>query len=147
MFWSHCVLVSVIETLHLLACACTHTLTWGSVYTNALPLSLLHAFHPSCSLCFWCCRCLPIAHTSPVLLHQPHQSHQQHQSQLTQLTPATPVTPALSCMPPLLTGCLPTIATIPIFIGLYSSLTNVASQGLLDTQVCIFVWHRGTVRY
>ncbi|KAF5841180.1 60Kd inner membrane protein-domain-containing protein [Dunaliella salina] len=34
-----------------------------------------------------------------------------------------------------LAGCLPTLATIPIFIGLYSSLTNVASQGLLDTEL------------
>jgi YidC/Oxa1 family membrane protein insertase len=33
-----------------------------------------------------------------------------------------------------LAGCLPTLATIPIFIGLYSSLTNVANDGLLDTQ-------------
>ncbi|GIL75791.1 hypothetical protein Vretimale_5518 [Volvox reticuliferus] len=33
-----------------------------------------------------------------------------------------------------LAGCLPTMATIPIFIGLYSSLTNVANEGLLDTQ-------------
>ncbi|GLC44867.1 hypothetical protein PLESTB_001681500 [Pleodorina starrii] len=33
-----------------------------------------------------------------------------------------------------LAGCLPTLATIPIFIGLYSSLTNVANEGLLDTQ-------------
>ncbi|GFR43116.1 hypothetical protein Agub_g4118 [Astrephomene gubernaculifera] len=33
-----------------------------------------------------------------------------------------------------LAGCLPTLATIPIFIGLYSSLTNVANEGSLDTQ-------------
>lgn len=33
-----------------------------------------------------------------------------------------------------LAGCLPTLATIPIFIGLYRSLTNVATEGLLDTQ-------------
>lgn len=33
------------------------------------------------------------------------------------------------------TGCLPTLATIPIFIGLYSSLTNAANEGLFDTQV------------
>ncbi|KAF6261609.1 60Kd inner membrane protein-domain-containing protein [Scenedesmus sp. NREL 46B-D3] len=33
-----------------------------------------------------------------------------------------------------LAGCLPSIATIPIFIGLYRSLTNVATEGLLDTQ-------------
>jgi len=33
-----------------------------------------------------------------------------------------------------LAGCLPSIATIPIFIGLYRSLTNVANEGLLDTQ-------------
>eukprot|EP00879_Flechtneria_rotunda_P004494 GHRR01004748.1.p1 GENE.GHRR01004748.1~~GHRR01004748.1.p1 ORF type:complete len:430 (+),score=134.04 GHRR01004748.1:669-1958(+) len=33
-----------------------------------------------------------------------------------------------------LAGCLPSLATIPIFIGLYRSLTNVASEGLLDTQ-------------
>jgi hypothetical protein len=31
-------------------------------------------------------------------------------------------------------GCLPSLATIPIFIGLYRSLTNVANEGLLDTQ-------------
>ena len=31
-------------------------------------------------------------------------------------------------------GCLPSIATIPIFIGLYNSLTNVAKEGLLDTE-------------
>jgi hypothetical protein len=34
-----------------------------------------------------------------------------------------------------LAGCLPTLATIPIFIGLYSSLTNAANEGLFDTQV------------
>jgi len=33
-----------------------------------------------------------------------------------------------------LAGCLPTLATIPIFIGLYSSLTNAANAGLFDTQ-------------
>lgn len=33
-----------------------------------------------------------------------------------------------------LAGCLPTLATIPIFIGLYSSLTNAANDGLFDTQ-------------
>ncbi|KAF8070861.1 ALB3.1 [Scenedesmus sp. PABB004] len=33
-----------------------------------------------------------------------------------------------------LAGCLPSLGTIPIFIGLYRSLTNVASEGLLDTQ-------------
>lgn len=33
-----------------------------------------------------------------------------------------------------LAGCLPSLATIPIFIGLYRSLTNVASEGLLDTE-------------
>lgn len=33
-----------------------------------------------------------------------------------------------------LSGCLPTLATIPIFIGLYSSLTNVANEGQLDLQ-------------
>lgn len=33
-----------------------------------------------------------------------------------------------------LAGCLPTLATIPIFIGLYRSLTSVASQGELDNQ-------------
>lgn len=33
-----------------------------------------------------------------------------------------------------LAGCLPTLATIPIFIGLYRSLTSVASQGDLDNQ-------------
>ncbi|KAG2437616.1 hypothetical protein HYH02_011255 [Chlamydomonas schloesseri] len=38
-----------------------------------------------------------------------------------------------------LAGCLPTLATIPIFIGLYSSLTNVANDGLLDTQGFYFV--------
>ena len=34
-----------------------------------------------------------------------------------------------------LAGCLPTLATIPIFIGLYSSLTNAANEGLFDTEV------------
>lgn len=33
-----------------------------------------------------------------------------------------------------LAGCLPSLATVPIFIGLYRSLTNVATEGLLDTQ-------------
>jgi YidC/Oxa1 family membrane protein insertase len=33
-----------------------------------------------------------------------------------------------------LAGCLPTVATIPIFIGLYRSLTDVALQGQLDNQ-------------
>eukprot|EP00775_Hariotina_reticulata_P005563 gene5563-5800_t len=33
-----------------------------------------------------------------------------------------------------LAGCLPSLGTIPIFIGLYRSLTNVATEGLLDTQ-------------
>jgi YidC/Oxa1 family membrane protein insertase len=33
-----------------------------------------------------------------------------------------------------LAGCLPSIATIPIFIGLYRSLTSVASTGELDNQ-------------
>lgn len=33
-----------------------------------------------------------------------------------------------------LAGCLPSIATIPIFIGLYRSLTSVASEGVLDNQ-------------
>ncbi|MEW5314551.1 MAG: hypothetical protein WDW38_006039 [Sanguina aurantia] len=33
-----------------------------------------------------------------------------------------------------LAGCLPSIATIPIFIGLYNSLTNVANDGSLATQ-------------
>eukprot|EP00195_Chlamydomonas_chlamydogama_P016226 CAMPEP_0202895674 /NCGR_PEP_ID=MMETSP1392-20130828/4834_1 /ASSEMBLY_ACC=CAM_ASM_000868 /TAXON_ID=225041 /ORGANISM="Chlamydomonas chlamydogama, Strain SAG 11-48b" /LENGTH=400 /DNA_ID=CAMNT_0049580775 /DNA_START=275 /DNA_END=1477 /DNA_ORIENTATION=+ len=33
-----------------------------------------------------------------------------------------------------LAGCLPTLATIPIFIGLYNSLTNAANEGLFDTQ-------------
>ncbi|KAJ9507791.1 hypothetical protein QJQ45_019304 [Haematococcus lacustris] len=52
-----------------------------------------------------------------------------------------------------LAGCLPTLATIPIFIGLYRSLTNVANAGLLEDQG--FYWipslagptdlaHRGT---
>ncbi|KAK9804849.1 hypothetical protein WJX72_008595 [[Myrmecia] bisecta] len=31
-------------------------------------------------------------------------------------------------------GCLPSLATIPIFIGLYNSLTNVAGEGLLDAE-------------
>lgn len=38
-----------------------------------------------------------------------------------------------------LAGCLPTLATIPIFIALYSSLTNVANDGLLDTQGFYFI--------
>lgn len=33
-----------------------------------------------------------------------------------------------------LAGCLPSIATIPIFIGLYRSLTSVAAQGQLDNE-------------
>ncbi|KAK9867480.1 hypothetical protein WJX84_010454 [Apatococcus fuscideae] len=33
-----------------------------------------------------------------------------------------------------LAGCLPSIATIPVFIGLYNSLSNVASEGLLDAE-------------
>lgn len=33
-----------------------------------------------------------------------------------------------------LAGCLPTLATIPIFIGLYRSFSSVASQGDLDNQ-------------
>jgi YidC/Oxa1 family membrane protein insertase len=33
-----------------------------------------------------------------------------------------------------LAGCLPTLATIPIFIGLYRSFSSVASQGELDNQ-------------
>lgn len=33
-----------------------------------------------------------------------------------------------------LAGCLPSLATIPIFIGLYRSLTSVAAQGDLDGQ-------------
>jgi membrane protein insertase Oxa1/YidC/SpoIIIJ len=32
-------------------------------------------------------------------------------------------------------GCLPALATIPIFIGLYSSLTNAANAGLFEDQV------------
>ncbi|DBA88322.1 hypothetical protein WJX79_002979 [Trebouxia sp. C0005] len=33
-----------------------------------------------------------------------------------------------------LAGCLPSLATIPVFIGLYNSLTNVANSGRLDSQ-------------
>lgn len=33
-----------------------------------------------------------------------------------------------------LAGCLPSIATIPIFIGLYSSLSNASLEGLFDTE-------------
>lgn len=33
-----------------------------------------------------------------------------------------------------LAGCLPSLATIPVFIGLYNSLTNVANSGRLDAQ-------------
>ena len=33
-----------------------------------------------------------------------------------------------------LAGCLPSLATIPIFIGLYRSLSSVASEGALDEQ-------------
>lgn len=36
-----------------------------------------------------------------------------------------------------LAGCVPTLATIPIFIGLYRSLTNVAQEGLLSES---FYW-------
>jgi len=31
-----------------------------------------------------------------------------------------------------LAGCLPSLATIPVFIGLYRSLSNIANEGLLD---------------
>jgi YidC/Oxa1 family membrane protein insertase len=31
-------------------------------------------------------------------------------------------------------GCLPSLATIPVFIGLYRSLTQVAEEGLLDAE-------------
>ena len=31
-----------------------------------------------------------------------------------------------------LAGCLPTVATIPVFIGLYRALSNVAEEGLLS---------------
>lgn len=31
-----------------------------------------------------------------------------------------------------LAGCLPTLATIPVFIGLYRALSNVAEEGLLS---------------
>lgn len=31
-----------------------------------------------------------------------------------------------------LAGCLPTVATIPVFIGLYRSLTQAADEGLLN---------------
>jgi len=31
-------------------------------------------------------------------------------------------------------GCLPTLATIPIFIGLYRSLSNSATSGAFDNQ-------------
>lgn len=33
-----------------------------------------------------------------------------------------------------LAGCLPSLASIPIFIGLYSSLSNLANEGGLDAQ-------------
>eukprot|EP00798_Chlamydomonas_sp_ICE-L_P016600 gene16600-22840_t len=36
-----------------------------------------------------------------------------------------------------LAGCLPTLATIPVFIGLYKSLSNAAADGLLDVD---FFW-------
>lgn len=36
-----------------------------------------------------------------------------------------------------LAGCLPSIATIPVFIGLYRSLTSVAQEGALDNQVWV----------
>ena len=31
-----------------------------------------------------------------------------------------------------LAGCLPTLATIPVFIGLYHALSNAAKEGLLE---------------
>ncbi len=34
-----------------------------------------------------------------------------------------------------LAGCLPSLATIPVFIGLYSSLSNASADGLFDTEV------------
>jgi len=37
-----------------------------------------------------------------------------------------------------LAGCLPSLASIPIFFGLYYSLTNVANEGALDKQS--FLW-------
>lgn len=37
-----------------------------------------------------------------------------------------------------LAGCLPTLATLPVFIGLYRALTNAASDGLL-TEPFFFV--------
>ncbi len=49
----------------------------------------------------------------------------------------TPSRPQAGVNP--LAGCLPTLATIPIFIALYSSLTNVANDGLLDTQGFYFI--------
>lgn len=33
-----------------------------------------------------------------------------------------------------LAGCLPTLASIPIYIGLYRSLSNVSNEGLLDKE-------------
>lgn len=33
-----------------------------------------------------------------------------------------------------LAGCLPTLATLPVFIGLYRSLSSVAQEGALDSQ-------------
>lgn len=33
-----------------------------------------------------------------------------------------------------LAGCLPTVATIPVFIGLYNALTQAANEGLLDNE-------------
>lgn len=39
-----------------------------------------------------------------------------------------------------LAGCLPSVATIPVFIGLYRSLTSVANEGALDNQVSVPKW-------
>ncbi|MCI08057.1 inner membrane protein ALBINO3, partial [Trifolium medium] len=36
-----------------------------------------------------------------------------------------------------LAGCLPTLATIPVWIGLYQALSNVANEGLLTEG---FLW-------
>lgn len=47
------------------------------------------------------------------------------------LIPPPPPPPTPTQPPP---GCLPSLATIPIFIGLYRSLTNAANEGLFDTQ-------------
>ena len=41
-----------------------------------------------------------------------------------------------------LAGCLPTLATIPVFIGLYSSLTNAANEGMFDTEVSGVLWQQ-----